>query len=138
MFHAFNPPKKIHICGSPFFIIFHIFPKTKSQISTLFRLIEFFSDKKVIDSALSRLSEADAIAEQERHLTAEVVARLGLVRLERDIGVSSKEMIECCTRLLQFSGQILHLSHGAHLLVDRYYSLESDGTLVIPYNWKEE
>ena len=101
------------------------------------RLNDFITDPETLPLAKKRLNQFDSLAEEERDLVEKCVKNLGLVKLERDLSIPSEEMIECCTRLLQYSSQIEHLTHGAHFLVDRYYSVESDGTVVIPYNWKE-
>lgn len=100
----------------------------------IFRLVEFMSEN--MDQARQRLDQAEHLAQKELDIMEECALALGLVKLEKDVGITSQSMIECCTRLMQYSAHIRHLTHGNHILVDRYYSVESDGTIVIPYNWK--
>ena len=66
------------------------------------------------------------------------VEELGLIALEKEDGISSGSMAECCVRLLQVAPQIQHLTHGNHILVGSYYSVSAEGVICIPWNWVSE
>eukprot|EP00095_Tigriopus_kingsejongensis_P000982 maker-scaffold39_size501901-snap-gene-1.17 protein:Tk00982 transcript:maker-scaffold39_size501901-snap-gene-1.17-mRNA-1 annotation:"cathepsin i" len=91
------------------------------------RLVEFVSESMAV--ATERLDQAEALALREMEIMDACAMELGLVKLEKDVGISSQAMIDSCTRLMQYSADIKHLTHGNHILVDRYYSVESDGTI---------
>ena len=61
---------------------------------------------------------------------------LGLIQLDRDESLDPKNMVDCCSRLLENASMLRHLTHGNHILVTRYYSVNADGVICIPWNWK--
>ena len=72
----------------------------------------------------------------ELNLMIQCINQLGLIQLDRDESLDSNSVIECCKRLLKSAPDIRHLTHGSHILVTRYYSVNSDGIICIPWNWK--
>ncbi len=83
------------------------------------------------------MSKSSAYAEEESLLMSRCVRELGLIQLDGDDSLASKDMIECCTRLLQNAESIRHLTHGNHVVVTKYYAVTVDGIMCIPWNWKE-
>lgn len=59
--------------------------------------------------------------------------KFSLEKFYKEPSVSSKQMVDCCKRLL---GQSLPYLQGMHLCVSHFYSVMQDGDLCIPWNWK--
>lgn len=70
----------------------------------------------------------------EKELHENCVRKLGLALLTKDDSVDPDRMIECLKRLLnvdiRLNNCILHITH--------YYSVLSDGTMCIPWDWTFE
>lgn len=72
----------------------------------------------------------------ERELHAKCKEKFRLNHLTKDDSIDPNRMIECLERLLnsehqlQISNCVLHITH--------YYSVLSDGTICIPWDWKLE
>ncbi|PIO05103.1 hypothetical protein AB205_0157940 [Aquarana catesbeiana] len=71
----------------------------------------------------------------EQELTKACTDRASLSRLYKEPSVSSKQMIDCCRRLIE---EPLPSLDGMHLCVSHYYSILQDGDLCIPWNWKRK
>lgn len=84
------------------------------------------------------LSKSSEYALEEERLRDRCVREFGLIQLDSDDSLASRDMIECCTRLLQNAAAIRHLTHGNHVVVTSYYAVTVDGIMCIPWNWKEE
>ena len=100
-----------------------------------FLLAGFISDH--LEEARRRLSRVEQEAEEELALQTRCLNELGLVGLEREESIGGGCMVECCTRLLQNAGHVRHLTHGNCVLVTRYYAVQADGSVCIPWNWRE-
>ena len=97
----------------------------------------FFSDEQM-NQAKNIMSQVEHNNLQELNLVIKCINELGLIQLDRDDSLESQNMIECCSRLLQSASNIRHLTHGNHIVVSRYYSVNADGVICIPWNWKLE
>ena len=75
---------------------------------------------------------------EELNLIIKCINELGLIQLDRDESLFSKNVIECCEKLLHNASKLRHLTHGNHIVITRYYSVNSDGVICIPWNWKIE
>lgn len=69
----------------------------------------------------------------EKELIHASTKKFSLEKLYKEPSISSKQMVDCCKRLLE---QSLPYLHGMHLCVSRFYSVMQDGDLCIPWNWK--
>ncbi|KAF6101352.1 T cell activation inhibitor, mitochondrial [Phyllostomus discolor] len=69
----------------------------------------------------------------ESELIQASTKKFSLERFYKDPSVSSVQMVDCCTRLLD---RPLPWLHGMHLCVSNFYSVMQDGDLCIPWNWK--
>ena len=99
-----------------------------------FLLVPFINDH--MDKARELMSQVEENKFQELNLVIKCINELGLIQLDRDDSLDSKNMIECCTRLRENASQFRHLTHGNHILVTRYFSVNADGVICIPWNWK--
>lgn len=70
----------------------------------------------------------------ERELYEQCIHKMSLLRLTKDDSVDPNRMIECLERLIKSDVQmrncVLHITH--------YYSVQSDGTICIPWDWRFE
>ena len=78
--------------------------------------------------------EEDKMA--ELNLVIKCINELGLIQLDKDESLEPEKMISCCSRLLENASKFRHLTHGNHFTVSRYFSVNSDGVICIPWNWK--
>ncbi|XP_008587548.1 PREDICTED: T-cell activation inhibitor, mitochondrial [Galeopterus variegatus] len=69
----------------------------------------------------------------ENELIQASTKKFSLEKLYKEPSISSKQMVDCCKRLLE---QSLPYLHGMHLCVSHFYSVMQDGDLCIPWNWK--
>ncbi|XP_006868838.1 PREDICTED: T-cell activation inhibitor, mitochondrial [Chrysochloris asiatica] len=69
----------------------------------------------------------------ENELIQASTRKFSLEKLYKEPSVSSKQMVDCCRRLLE---QSLPYLHGMHVCVSHFYSVMQDGDLCIPWNWK--
>ncbi|OBS80426.1 hypothetical protein A6R68_21371 [Neotoma lepida] len=70
----------------------------------------------------------------ENELIQASTKKFSLEKLYKEPSISSRQMVDCCKRLLQ---QSLPYLHGMHLCVSHFYSVMQDGDLCIPWNWKK-
>ncbi|XP_031624601.1 T-cell activation inhibitor, mitochondrial [Contarinia nasturtii] len=70
----------------------------------------------------------------ERELHEQCIQKLGLISLKKDDSVDPDRMIECLTRLIESD---IHLK-DCNLHITHYYSVLSDGTMCIPWDWEFE
>ena len=89
-----------------------------------------------MSKALELMAKVEDDKMAELNLIIKCINELGLIQLDRDDSLDSGTMIQCCSRLLQAAPTIRHLTHGNHIVVSRYYSVNSDGVICIPWNWK--
>ena len=99
-----------------------------------FLLVPFISENMKL--AKEKMSQVEENQLAELNLVIKCINELGLIQLERDDSLTTPDMIECCNRLLKSAPNIRHLTHGNHILVTRYYSVNTDGIVCIPWNWK--
>ena len=59
--------------------------------------------------------------------------KLQLASLSKDPSVSPLQMSDCCERLSQQDNPDLN---NATLIVSKYYHVNEDGHISIPWNWK--
>lgn len=69
----------------------------------------------------------------EKELEQECLAKLGLLTLTKDDSVTPEKMIECLSRLVGQPGLKLN---GVQLHITNFYSVLSDGTLCVPFDWR--
>lgn len=101
-----------------------------------FLLIPYISEN--LKEAQEKMARVEEDSINEANLAIKCINQLGLIQLDRDDSLDSRTMIECCSRLLKSAPNIRHLTHGNHLVVSRYFSVNSDGVICIPWNWKLE
>lgn len=70
----------------------------------------------------------------ENELIQASTRKFSLEKLYKEPSISSRQMVDCCKRLLE---QSLPYLHGMHLCVSHFYSVMQDGDLCIPWNWKK-
>jgi len=99
-----------------------------------FLLVPFVNDN--MSKALELMAKVEDDKMAELNLIIKCINELGLIQLDRDDSLDSGTMIKCCSRLLKAAPNIRHLTHGNHIVVSRYYSVNSDGVICIPWNWK--
>lgn len=85
--------------------------------------------------ARDNLKRKEELKFVEQELTKACTDRASLSRLYKEPSVSSKQMIDCCRRLIE---EPLPSLDGMHLCVSHYYSILQDGDLCIPWNWKRK
>ncbi|XP_034340156.1 T-cell activation inhibitor, mitochondrial isoform X3 [Arvicanthis niloticus] len=71
----------------------------------------------------------------ENELIQASTKKFSLEKLYKEPSISSRQMVDCCKRLLE---QSLPYLHGMHLCVSHFYSVMQDGDLCIPWNWRKE
>lgn len=69
----------------------------------------------------------------ENELMQASTKKFSLEKFYKEPSVSSKQMVNCCKRLLE---QSLPYLQGMHLCISHFYSVMQDGDLCIPWNWK--
>lgn len=99
-----------------------------------FLLIPFITEN--LAKARKMMAKVDENKMAELELSIKCINELGLIQLERDDSLETEAMIQSCQRLLKAAPNIRHLTHGNHIVVTRYYSVNSDGVICIPWNWK--
>ncbi|XP_077347597.1 T-cell activation inhibitor, mitochondrial [Lithobates pipiens] len=85
--------------------------------------------------ARDNLKRKEELKFVEQELTKACKDRASLSRLYKEPSVSSKQMIDCCRRLIE---EPLPSLDGMHLCVSHYFSILQDGDLCIPWNWKRK
>ncbi len=86
--------------------------------------------------AVKRLAEYNEAKSIEAELTTATIQALGLISLERNDGVGSVRMVQCCSRLLEAAPIIRHLTHGIQMNIDTHYCCKNEGYLNIPWNFQ--
>ncbi|XP_036122726.1 T-cell activation inhibitor, mitochondrial isoform X1 [Molossus molossus] len=84
--------------------------------------------------ARENLKRKDELKVIENELIQASTKKFSLEKFYKEPSVSSKQMVDCCKRLL---GQSLPYLQGMHLCVSHFYSVMQDGDLCIPWNWKD-
>ncbi|KAM5158370.1 T-cell activation inhibitor, mitochondrial [Mantella aurantiaca] len=85
--------------------------------------------------ARENLKRKEELKIVEQELNKACMDRAFLGRLYKEPSVSSKQMIDCCRRMIE---EPLPCLDGMHLCVSHYYSILQDGDLCIPWNWKSK
>ncbi|XP_006893116.1 PREDICTED: T-cell activation inhibitor, mitochondrial [Elephantulus edwardii] len=86
------------------------------------------------EQARENLKKKEELKVIENELIKASTKKFSLEKLYKEPSVSSKQMVDCCKRLLE---QSLPYLHGMHLCVSHFYSVMQDGDLCIPWNWKD-
>ncbi|KAJ8290792.1 hypothetical protein GJAV_G00017620 [Gymnothorax javanicus] len=83
--------------------------------------------------ARRRVKQRLKLEQEEQALVRVCRSQLSLSRLHKDPSVTSVQMIACCRRLLEERPvQLL----GLRLCISHFYSVQQDGDLCIPWDWK--
>lgn len=90
---------------------------------------------KHLDEATELMTEYSINKHVERALHKEIIERFGLLDLQKDDSITPALMISCCQRLLTRSEELSTKLHGNILYITHYYSVLSEGTLCIPWNF---
>jgi len=99
-----------------------------------FLLVNFITDHMA--EASHKLSVYRKHKYEERDLHSKCIQVFELLALQKDDNVNPTIMIDCCSRMLANSHNLLPLLRGSHLWITTYYSVLSDGEICIPWNWK--
>ncbi|KAJ8415709.1 hypothetical protein AAFF_G00402660 [Aldrovandia affinis] len=83
--------------------------------------------------ARRRIRRQEQLNAEEQELVGSCSAELSLDGLQKEAGVSTGQMIPCCRRLLEERPAQLQ---GLRLCVSHFYSVQQDGDLCIPWDWK--
>ncbi|XP_051708553.1 T-cell activation inhibitor, mitochondrial isoform X5 [Oryctolagus cuniculus] len=83
--------------------------------------------------ARENMKRKEELKSIEQELIEASAKRFSLEKLYKEPSISSAQMVDCCTRLLE---QSLPSLRGMHLCVSHFYSVLQDGDLCIPWNWK--
>ncbi|XP_036394954.1 T-cell activation inhibitor, mitochondrial [Megalops cyprinoides] len=83
--------------------------------------------------ARRRVKRREQLEAEEQEVVRSCRAELSLRSLQKEAGVSSQQMIPCCRRLLEERPAQLQ---GLRLCVSHFYSVQQDGDLCIPWDWK--
>lgn len=94
-------------------------------------LIDFLTTH--LDEAKEKSKQYNTNKHVEKELFEKCIEKFHLQSLKKDDSVTPEKMIKCLDRLLV--SNVENLS-GAHLNVANYYSVLSDGTVCIPWDWK--
>lgn len=75
---------------------------------------------------------------KEKYLLDLCVTAFCLESLTKDDSISPENMINCLERLLKINSSIIdtNLLCGSAVHVTNYYSVLSDGTICLPWDWK--
>ncbi|XP_027271282.1 T-cell activation inhibitor, mitochondrial isoform X3 [Cricetulus griseus] len=85
-------------------------------------------------SGLQMILSSDRLKVIENELIQASTKKFSLEKLYKEPSISSRQMVDCCKRLL---GQSLPYLHGMRLCVSHFYSVMQDGDLCIPWDWKK-
>uniref|UniRef100_A0A182JF51 Uncharacterized protein n=1 Tax=Anopheles atroparvus TaxID=41427 RepID=A0A182JF51_ANOAO len=96
-------------------------------------LVDFLTNH--LAEALDKQNSYDRQKHIERDLHARCVAQFRLLTLTKDDSVTPDRMIECLEKLLLQGATGLELA-DLNLTVTTYYSVLTDGTVCIPWDWK--
>ncbi|XP_021063118.1 T-cell activation inhibitor, mitochondrial [Mus pahari] len=84
--------------------------------------------------ARENMTRRERLKVMENELIQASTKKFSLEKLYKEPSISSRQMVDCCKRLLE---QSLPYLHGMHLCVSHFYSVMQDGDLCIPWNWKK-
>ncbi|GAB1294851.1 T cell activation inhibitor, mitochondrial [Apodemus speciosus] len=84
--------------------------------------------------ARENMTRREKLKVMENELIQASTKKFSLEKLYKEPSISSRQMVDCCKRLLE---QSLPCLHGMHLCVSHFYSVMQDGDLCIPWNWKK-
>ena len=84
--------------------------------------------------ARENMTRREKLKVMENELIQASTKQFSLEKLYKEPSISSRQMVDCCKRLLE---QSLPYLHGMHLCVSHFYSVMQDGDLCIPWNWKK-
>lgn len=73
---------------------------------------------------------------EEKDLHSRCLKELGLFALEKADNITPSLMIDCLSRLLSRAEELYPVLTGTHVWITTYYSVQSDGEICIPWNWK--
>ena len=94
-------------------------------------LVDFISSN--LEKAKERAETYRNTKHVERDLHAKVVEKYRLSSLHKDDSVAPANMIKCLEELLREDR--VSFEADQHLNITHYYSVLSDGTICIPWNW---
>nr|ACO11203.1 C3orf23 [Caligus rogercresseyi] len=100
-----------------------------------FLLINFIMEH--LDEAHHKLQDFQLKKGEEKRLIRRCKEELGLIQFDKDDSITPDAMIDSCSRLLRAARSMKHLTHGNHFILTRYFSVQSDGSICLPFNWKE-
>ncbi|XP_064201519.1 T-cell activation inhibitor, mitochondrial isoform X1 [Anguilla rostrata] len=83
--------------------------------------------------ARRRVKQHEKLEMEEQELVRCCKVELSLSRLQKEASVSSPQMMACCRHLLEERPVQLQ---GLRLCVSHFYSVQQDGDLCIPWDWK--
>ncbi|XP_052042862.1 T-cell activation inhibitor, mitochondrial isoform X2 [Apodemus sylvaticus] len=84
--------------------------------------------------ARENMTRREKLKVMENELIQASTKKFSLEKLYKEPSISSRQMVDCCKRLLEHS---LPYLYGMHLCVSHFYSVMQDGDLCIPWNWKK-
>jgi len=99
-----------------------------------FLLVNFITEN--MEEASLKLEKYTREKYEERELHAKCMESLNLYALEKADNITPSLMIDCLTRLLSRSAELQPVLSGSHLWITTYYSVQMDGEVCIPWNWK--
>ncbi|KAF5290925.1 hypothetical protein FQA39_LY14531 [Lamprigera yunnana] len=95
-------------------------------------LIKFITEN--LTEAAIRIDNYKRDKYVERSLHQQCMDELHLPVLYKDDNVTPELMIHCCNQLLKHKNDLENIK-GLHLYITTYYSILTDGTVCIPWNW---
>ncbi len=100
----------------------------------VFLLVNFITEK--MEDASMKLDQYKREKYEEKGLHSKCMEQLGLFQLDKADNITPNLMIDCMTRLLSRAEELYPILNGSHLWITTYYSVQSDGEICIPWNWK--
>ncbi|XP_053693984.1 T-cell activation inhibitor, mitochondrial [Sabethes cyaneus] len=94
-------------------------------------LVDFLTNH--LEESLQKQQSYDRQKHVERDLHTRCIKQFQLVSLDKDDSVTPDRMIECLEKMIATDGLELN---DIHLNITTYYSVLTDGTVCIPWNWK--
>lgn len=94
-------------------------------------LVDFITNNFEVSRTRAKTYKETKHLEKELHRV--VTEKYSLMSLTKDDAVSPANMIECLEKLLLEDR--VQFAKDQNLLIAHYYSVLSDGTLCIPWNW---
>ncbi|KAK4879837.1 hypothetical protein RN001_007983 [Aquatica leii] len=97
-----------------------------------FLLVKFITEN--LTEAAVRIENYKRDKYVERSLHQQCLEELDLPVLHKDDNVTPELMIHCCSQMLKYKNDLQDI-RGLHLNITTYYSVLTDGTVCIPWNW---